>query len=58
LGEGCEDEHLSCRYARVARQPIDLTGNDTVVECRAELMLEVEKLMRLVQREFLLADES
>jgi len=34
-------------------QPIDLAGDDATVKRRAELMLEMDRLMKALQRDFL-----
>ena len=51
---GNHEEHLplSQRFARIMAKPIDLGGAEELVEVRAELMLGVDALMKVLQREF------
>jgi len=44
---------LTRRYARVMREPVDLSGPEETVEGRGELMLAVNDLMEALQRDFL-----
>ena len=53
LGNNEEHLPLSRRYARVMAQPLDLAGDEGIVEMRAQLMLNVDALMKLIQRQFL-----
>jgi hypothetical protein len=56
LGElGQRDEHLplSRRYAKVMAEPIDLAGDDRIIELRSQLMLAVHKLTKILERDFL-----
>lgn len=52
---GNEDEHLplSRRYAKVVAAPIDLSGDERIIELRSELMLAVHKLTKILERDFL-----
>ena len=52
---GQNDEHLplSRRYAKVVAEPIDLGGDERMIELRSELMLAVHKLTKILQRDFL-----
>ena len=52
---GQNDEQLALiqRYVQVMSEAIDLSGGEDVVKSRGELMLAVEGLMRLLQRDFL-----
>ncbi|MGO8838067.1 MAG: YkgJ family cysteine cluster protein [Limisphaerales bacterium] len=52
---GQHDEQLALiqRYAQVMSGPIDLSGSEDAVESRSELLLAVEGLMLLLQRDFL-----
>ena len=53
LGDRDEDLALIQRYARVMREPIDLSGPDDVIARRAKLMSAVDDLIQVLQREFL-----
>jgi uncharacterized protein len=53
LGNDAENLPLSRRFAAIMAQPINLATDDDMVERRAQLMLEVEKLMTMLHREFL-----
>lgn len=53
LGNRDSRAPLSRRYAKVMAEPIDLSGDEDVVELRAELMLGVAALMKLLHRHFL-----
>ena len=53
LGDTDEQQALTRRYARVMREPIDLSGPEDAVEGRGELMLAVNDLMHALQRDFL-----
>ena len=53
LGDGDEQRALTRRYARVMRQPVDLSGPEAAIEGRGELMLAVNDLMHALQRDFL-----
>jgi len=52
---GQNDDHLplSRRYAKVVAEPIDLGGDERMIELRSELMLAVHKLTKILQRDFL-----
>ncbi len=52
---GQNDEHLAMtkRYAQAMSAPIDLSDHESGTERRGELMLGVDELMRLLQRDFL-----
>ena len=52
---GDEDEQLALtkRYSRMMAKPIDLSADEDAGEARGELMLAVNDLMHLLQREFL-----
>jgi len=52
---GQNDEHLplSRRYAKVVAEPIDLGGEEPIIELRSELMLAVHKLTKILERDFL-----
>ena len=53
LGDQDERRTLTRRYARVMRQPVDLSGGGDAVELRGKLMLAVNDLMQTLQRDFL-----
>jgi len=53
LGNSEEHLPLSRRYAQIMAAPIDLSGDEELVEVRAKLMLEVDALMKIIHREFL-----
>ncbi len=44
---------LTRRYARVMREPVDLSSPEQMVAARGELMLAVNDLMHALQRDFL-----
>ena len=52
---GDKDEQLALtkRYSRVMAKPIDLAAGEDAGEARGELMLAVNDLMRVLQRDFL-----
>ena len=52
---GQKDESLAMtkRYAQAMSAPIDLSDHEGNSECRGELMLAVDELMRELQRDFL-----
>jgi very-short-patch-repair endonuclease/Fe-S-cluster containining protein len=53
LGDRDEQLALTKRYSRVMSQPIDLAAGEDTGEARGELMLAVNDLMHVLQREFL-----
>ena len=53
LGDSDEQLALTKRYSRVMSQPIDLAAGEEAGEARGELMLAVNDLMHVLQREFL-----
>ena len=53
LGQKDEDLPLSRRYAKVVAEPIDLGGDERLIELRSELMLAVHKLTKILERDFL-----
>jgi Fe-S-cluster containining protein len=53
LGDKDEQLALTKRYSRVMSQPIDLSAGEETGEVRGELMLAVNDLMHVLQREFL-----
>ena len=53
LGDNDEQLALTKRYSRVMSQPIDLSADEDAGETRGELMLAVNDLMQVLQREFL-----
>ncbi|MFO1497246.1 MAG: YkgJ family cysteine cluster protein [Verrucomicrobiota bacterium] len=53
LGDTAEELPLSRRYSRLMAEPIDLGGDEDRVETRARLMLEVARLMKRLQQDFL-----
>ena len=53
LGQTDERLPLNRRYAKVMAQPIDLAGDDQIIELRSELMLAVHKLVQTLERDFL-----
>ena len=53
LGDKDEQLALTRRYSRVMSQPIDLSAGEETGEVRGELMLAVNDLMHVLQREFL-----
>ena len=54
-GTGSDDERLalSHRYGRAMSEPVDLSGGEDAAELRGELMLAVNDLMQMLQRDFL-----
>lgn len=52
---GNQDEHLPLnqRYARIMREPMDLAGDESVIELRSKLMLAVHELAQTIGAEFL-----
>jgi len=53
LGQKDEGLALTKRYVQVMSGPIDLSGGEAVAELRSRLMLAVEDLMQMFQRDFL-----
>ncbi len=53
LGDADEQLGLTKRYRRMMAKPIDLSDDEDIGEARGELMLAVNDLMRVLQREFL-----
>jgi Fe-S-cluster containining protein len=53
LGHQDESVPLNRRYAAVTAEPIDLATDDQHVERRSELMLAVDKLVKILERDFL-----
>ncbi|HEX5399784.1 MAG TPA: YkgJ family cysteine cluster protein [Verrucomicrobiae bacterium] len=53
LNDHDEQLALTGRYANVMAQPIDLSAGDETPDTRGELMLAVNDLMQVLQREFL-----
>jgi hypothetical protein len=53
LGDEDEQTALTKRYSRMMSQPIDLSGDEAIAEARGELMLAVNDLMQVLQRDFL-----
>jgi hypothetical protein len=53
LGQNDGQLALIKRYARVMREPVDLSASEMAVEGRGKLMLAVNDLMQLLQRDFL-----
>ncbi|HWN97378.1 MAG TPA: YkgJ family cysteine cluster protein [Methylomirabilota bacterium] len=53
LGDMDETVPLSRRYQRMMRRPIDLSGDDRLVDLRGELMMSVARLMERLKRDFL-----
>lgn len=53
LGETDETRPLSHRYARIMAQPIDFGGDESVIKGRSELMLAVDRLAKILERDFL-----
>ncbi len=53
LGDKDEQLPLTKRYSRMMSKPIDLSIDDDTGEARGELMLAVNDLMHILQREFL-----
>lgn len=53
LGDDDEQLALTKRYSRMMAQPIDLSVGDEASDARGELMLAVNDLMHVLQREFL-----
>ena len=53
LGETDETLPLSRRYARIMAQPIDFAGDEAIIERRSELMLAVDRLAKVLERDFL-----
>lgn len=53
LGDTDETVPLSRRYARVMRQPVDLSAEERLVDLRGELMMAVADLAGVLGRDFL-----
>lgn len=53
LGQDDEQLALIQRYSQVMREPVDLSGPEQAIELRGKLMRAVEKLMRILQGDFL-----
>jgi hypothetical protein len=53
LGDKDEQLALTKRYSRMMSQPIDLSADEDIGEARGELMMAVNDLMHVLQREFL-----
>jgi uncharacterized protein len=53
LGDADKQLALAKRYSRMTAQPIDLSAGEEVSDARGELMLAVNDLMQILQREFL-----
>jgi Fe-S-cluster containining protein len=53
LGDNDEKLALTKRYSRMMSKPIDLSADEDTGEARGELMLAVNDLMQVLQREFL-----
>ena len=53
LGDNDEQLALTKRYSRMMAKPIDLAADEDSGEARGELMLAVNDLMHVLQREFL-----
>lgn len=53
LGERDETTPLSRRCSRIMAQPLDLGGDETILERRSELMLAVDRLAKILERDFL-----
>lgn len=53
LGETDETLPLSRRYARIMAQPIDFGGDEAVIKRRSELMRAVDRLAKILERDFL-----
>jgi uncharacterized protein len=53
LGNKSMDQPISRRFHEVMSQPWDLSAGDDLLELRTTLMKEMDRLMRLVQKEFL-----
>jgi Fe-S-cluster containining protein len=53
LGQNDERLALTKRYSQVMSAPVDLSASDDNSELRGELMLAVNDLMQVLQREFL-----
>jgi len=53
LGHTDEGLPLNRRYAALIAQPIDLAADDERIERRSELMLAVDKLVKILERDFL-----
>jgi hypothetical protein len=53
---GNTDEHLPLnrRYAAVMAQPVDLAGDEAQAELRGELMLAVDRLVGILEKDFLI----
>lgn len=52
-GESRSERGLGWRYARVMRSPMDLNADPEAAENRGRLMRAMDRLMRVLQREFL-----
>ncbi|HEY9170705.1 MAG TPA: hypothetical protein VI136_00310, partial [Verrucomicrobiae bacterium] len=53
LGERDETTPLSRRCSRIMAQPLDFGGDETILERRSELMLAVDRLAKILERDFL-----
>jgi hypothetical protein len=57
LGNHNVELALTKRYQAVMMEPIDMAGDEELVDARGELMLTVQELMDLASREFLARPE-
>ena len=53
LGDTDESVPLSRRYQRQMREPMDLAGEERLIDLRGELMMAVSRLVGLLERDFL-----
>jgi Fe-S-cluster containining protein len=53
LGDNDEQLALTKRYSRMMSKPVDLSADEDTGEARGELMLAVNDLMHVLQRDFL-----
>ena len=53
LGDTDESDPLSRRYQRQMREPVDLAGEERLIDLRGELMMAVSRLVGLLERDFL-----
>ncbi|HUA68760.1 MAG TPA: hypothetical protein VMA13_09455, partial [Candidatus Saccharimonadales bacterium] len=52
LGDDDEQSALTKRYGQIMSKPIDFSADDDTAEARGELMLAVNDLMHVLQRDF------
>ncbi|MEY4387467.1 MAG: hypothetical protein RLY20_2750 [Verrucomicrobiota bacterium] len=58
LGDARETEPLSRRYSAIMSQPIDFSGEESLLELRGELMMAVGRLVEVLRKDFLTVTNS